>query len=112
VDDQTQSTQLPVLKEHNFQSRIPVIGPLIQVVRRGVYGLAAKWAIRSLINQQNEINRLIAQRLQEYEERLIDQDRDLAQIARTLAEAEICQKYLMKQIPCESDDNDCTADAK
>jgi len=112
MSEPEQLEQFPTLREHKFTSGAPIVGPLIQAVRRGIYGLAAKWGILSVINQQNQINALIAQRLQEYEERLIDQDRDLAQIARILAEVEIRQKYLMKHIPNESDGNDCTVSVK
>jgi hypothetical protein len=99
MSEKEQPERFPELREHKFTSNAPVVGPLIQVIRREIYGLAAKWGILSVINQQNQINALIAQRLQEYEDRLIDQDRDITRLTKNLAEMEIRQKHLMKHIP-------------
>jgi uncharacterized coiled-coil protein SlyX len=109
VDDQIQSVQLPALQEHDFQSNVPIAGPLIQTVRRVVYGLAARWGVLAVIQQQNQINQLVAQhlmkfdrRLEELDARLIDQDHDLAHLARVVAEVEIHQRYLAKRISSSS----------
>jgi hypothetical protein len=130
MENQPQATPLPdlhepfpVLHEHDFQSKVPFIGPLIQAIRRGLYNLTAKWGIVTLIQQQNQINqtqnqtnqtiaqelarieellreqnRDIAQRLQEIEELLIEQDRDMAHTARQVAETGIRQRYLLKHL--------------
>lgn len=95
---------LPELREHDFHSDAPVVGPLIGWVRRAVYSLTARWGVLSLIQQQASINRMIAAhlfdceaRLQEYELRLSEQKRDLIQVSRTLAGWEIQQRYLERK---------------
>jgi len=104
--------QLPLLEEFSFPSKIPVVGPLISFIRRLLYGLTARWAVWFLIQQQNQINQIIEDWLRQIEDRLrqqeallIDIDRNLALLARTVAEIEICQRYLMKKLEAN-----CTAD--
>jgi len=100
--------QVPPLREHEFGSNVPVIGPLIVRVRRALYSLTAKWPLVVALDQQNRINQQFTQRLLEYEarlaeyaaqlreydERLIDQDRDLAHLSRVVAETELRQRQL------------------
>ncbi|MGQ9554739.1 MAG: glycosyltransferase family 2 protein, partial [Anaerolineae bacterium] len=43
------------LQEFTFPARTPGIGPVIAWLRRACYGVAAKWAVRYLIQQGNEI---------------------------------------------------------
>jgi hypothetical protein len=94
--EQEQLVEFPPLKEHDFQSNTPVIGPLIQIIRRGIYALTAKWGVLAIIHQQNRINRLVAQHLQDHDVWLVDQDHDLAHLTRTIAEMEIRQRYLLQ----------------
>jgi len=47
----------PPLQEFEFQSTVPVIGPLIARFRSFWYGVGARWAVRYLIQQQEAINR-------------------------------------------------------
>jgi uncharacterized protein YoxC len=95
-------------------------------MRRFLYSLTAKWAVWFLIHQQNQINQMIENRLREQESLLreqesllreqesllrkqesllIDLDRDLALLTRTVAEVEVCQRYLMRIL-----ETNCTAD--
>lgn len=97
--------QLPPLREHDFHSNVPMVGGLIGLARRMLYALTAKWGVWSVILQQNQINQAIVQYLieqrshvKELETRLIDQDRDLAQLCRTVAELEIRCRQLAKQV--------------
>jgi len=90
--------RLPLLREHDFPSLVPLVGPLIRLVRRFLYWLTAKWAVWFLIQQQNQINQIIGNWLREQESMLIDLDRDLALLARTVAEIEIRQRYLAKSV--------------
>jgi hypothetical protein len=90
--------RLPLLREHDFPSSVPVVGPLIRLVRRFLYWLTAKWAVLFLIQQQNQINQIVENWLREQESILIDLDRDLALLARTVAEIEIRQRYLEKML--------------
>jgi len=54
------------LRELEFRSDVPVVGPLISWIRSFWYRIAAKWAIRYLMQQQEVINRYYAQRLKDY----------------------------------------------
>jgi GT2 family glycosyltransferase len=47
---------IPPLQEFEFRSTLPVIGPLVARLRVLWYGVAARWAIRHLIEQQEAIN--------------------------------------------------------
>jgi GT2 family glycosyltransferase len=89
---------LPLLEEFSFPSKMPVIGSLVSLIRRFLYSLTAKWAVWFLIQQQNQINQIVENWLREQESMLIDLDRDLALLARTVAEIEIRQRYLAKSV--------------
>jgi GT2 family glycosyltransferase len=90
--------QIPVLREHDFRSNMPVVGPLIQLARRGLYRLTAQWAVRVAVEQQNRINQMIAQRLEEYDARLIALDSDLTHLSRSLAEMAVQVRHLAEQV--------------
>ena len=47
----------PSLQELEFRSDLPVIGPLVARLRSSWYGVAARWAVRHLAEQQQVINR-------------------------------------------------------
>ncbi len=98
--------QIPVLEEYHFHSQVPVLGPLISALRNAAYNLAARWGVLAVITRQNDINAQLIARLQEYEERLIDQDRDLALLARTVAEMEIRQRFLSKALAHSESEHD------
>ncbi len=109
MNDHSHSFQLPTLHEHDFRSNVPIVGPLIGLVRRSLYSLTAKWGVWAVISQQNHINQTIVQYLIEQrhyvdqlEARLIDQDRDLAQLGRTVAELNIRHRYLAKQLQAQA----------
>ncbi len=91
-----QIRRLPLLREHDFRSSVPVIGPVIQLVRRALYWLTAKWAVWVVIQQQNQINQMIEEWLRGQEALLTDMDKDLAFIARRVAEIEIRQRYMAR----------------
>jgi hypothetical protein len=103
MDSQSQRIEeLLTIREHDFQSAVPVVGPLIRLVRCGLYQLTAKWGVRVVIEQQNRINQMIVQYLREYDARLVDQDRDLAHLARVVAELEIRYRHLAKLAQSQS----------
>lgn len=54
---------IPSLQEFVFRSRIPVVGPLIARFRSLWYGVAARWAVRCLMQQQEAVNQVLAQHL-------------------------------------------------
>jgi GT2 family glycosyltransferase len=47
----------PALQELDFRSDLPAIGPLVARLRSLWYGVAARWAVRHLKQQQEVINR-------------------------------------------------------
>ncbi len=108
---------LPELREHDFRSSIPVIGPLISLVRRLLYSLTAKWGVWAVIQQQNRINQMLAERLRNQEAMLaewlrnqeamlVDMDRDLTMLARTVAEIEVRQRQLARMLMDRSPERD------
>ena len=102
MDGQFQPVELPVIREHDFQSHLPVIGPLVQFARRLLYQLTAKWGVLALIHQQNQINQIVAQYLREYDARMIEMDRDLAYLSRTMAELELQQRQLARLVQSQA----------
>ena len=62
--------EVPALREHEFQSNAPIVGPLIVGVRRALYAATAKWPLRVALVQQTRINEQLVQRLREHEARL------------------------------------------
>jgi len=118
--DEKQTRRLPSLREHDFRSSVPLIGPLIQWTRRILYQLTAKWAVWVVIQQQNQINRMVEEwlreqeallreqeaLLREQEALLIDMDKDLAVLARTVAEIETRQRYLLQRLRSGSGEDD------
>jgi hypothetical protein len=102
---QEESPRLPELYEYDFRSSVPVIGPLISLVRRWLYSLTAKWGVWVVIQQQNRINRMVEtwfrkQELWLHEQGalLVDLDRDLTLLARAVAEMEVRQRHLAKML--------------
>ncbi|MCA9917277.1 MAG: hypothetical protein KC445_04960 [Anaerolineales bacterium] len=66
------------LREHEFTSEAPVVGTLLAKFRELWSWMAAKWAIRSVIQQQTAVNGQIAILLLEMETRLEEQNQELA----------------------------------
>jgi uncharacterized coiled-coil protein SlyX len=54
--------------------------------------------VRVAVEQQNRINQMIAQRLEEYDARLIAQDGDLTHLSRSLAEMAVQVRHLAEQV--------------
>jgi hypothetical protein len=57
--------QLGALREHRFASAWPVLGRLIAAFRSAVAGVAARWLVRAVIEQQTAFNRATASALDE-----------------------------------------------
>ena len=74
------------LHEYRFTSHTPVFGPLLARLRSAWYSVAARWGDESIINQQTAINRIAAQQISMFDQRLILTDRDLTDLASTVAE--------------------------
>ncbi len=54
---------LQELQERRFQSRVPILGPLIVALRSLWSNVATKWYVRPLFAQQSIFNRLLVDRL-------------------------------------------------
>jgi hypothetical protein len=67
------------LQEFEFRSAIPIIGPLIAWFRKTWYNVAARWAIRHLIQQQAAINK-------RQEQIILEQKRKIFWLERSLME--------------------------
>jgi hypothetical protein len=74
------------VKEQPFVSNTPVIGPLIVRFREAWNGVAAKWYVRPLIAQQNEINRQLVETMRQIQYQLIEQDKTQTNTVHDTAE--------------------------
>jgi GT2 family glycosyltransferase len=79
--------------ERPLRSPTPLVGPLFTSLRRAWYSLAEKWYVRDLRQQQNEVNRELAQalsasagHLRDQAARRLAQDNDLLALERAQAE--------------------------
>ena len=72
--------------ERPFTSDVPLVGPLIARLRQMWNDVATTWYVRPLLQQQNDLNRLLVARLQDHEARLIAQDHEQTDHAHDLAE--------------------------
>jgi O-antigen biosynthesis protein len=52
------------VQEHTFVSTIPLVGPLIAGFRRLWNSISTKWSIRAILQQQNQVNRLLVEHLE------------------------------------------------
>jgi uncharacterized coiled-coil protein SlyX len=75
------------IKEQPFRSPTRFVGPMIARLRSLWNSVSTKWYVRPLLQQQNEFNRLLVERLQDHDARLIEQDREQTALAHNLAEA-------------------------
>jgi GT2 family glycosyltransferase len=82
---------VPALREHEFRSNVPVVGPLITGVRRALYSLTAKWPLRVALDQQTHINQQLAQRLLEHDTRLSRYETQLREHETQLREFDVRQ---------------------
>ncbi len=74
------------IKEQPFRSPTRGLGPFIVAFRTIWNSLSTKWYVRPLLQQQNELNRLLAARLHDLDMRLIAQDREQTEQSHDLAE--------------------------
>jgi hypothetical protein len=77
------------LQEHVFHSDVPAIGPLIARLRVAWNSISTKWAVRSIIQQQNQFNAVVVEYLRDLGtlgECLSEVDREQVALRRDLAE--------------------------
>ena len=84
--------------ERPFTSATPFIGSLLARFRSGWNSIATKWYVRPLLAQQNQFNRLVAERFGEQNGRLIAQDRQQTQHSHDLAEITALLTQLNRQL--------------
>lgn len=75
--------------EQPFSSNVPVFGPLIVWFRSRWNSVATRWYVRPMVDQQNEYNRQLVERLRDFEsytyELSAEQDRDLSRLRHDVA---------------------------
>ena len=75
--------------EQPFSSGVPLFGPFIVWLRTMWNSMAAKWYVRPMLDQQNEFNRVVVERIRDYEtytyELSSEQDRDLGRLRHDVA---------------------------
>jgi GT2 family glycosyltransferase len=59
-----------LLREYQFRSKVPIVGPLIDGFRRLCASFASIWIIRSMMAQQNVINRHLSESMEVLSQRL------------------------------------------
>lgn len=93
---------LPALTEFEFRSALPVVGPLVALIRRTWSAVAAKWAIRHLIHQQQAINQELAKRLQQLTDAVLALERQQIAQLRDLdaqeRQADATNRFLLESI--------------
>ena len=98
-----------ILHEHRFSSSAPVIGPLIAWLRERWNSIATKWYVRPLIQQQNEFNLLVVERLANLEIRLVGQAAHLDHLSQTAEALEarlIALELSRNELLIRSDEHD------
>jgi hypothetical protein len=85
-----------------FRSSVPILGPLIVWVRSAWNSVATKWYVRPMLQQQNEFNVAVADRLDFAETFTYDQaarqDRDMTVLHRESAALELTVRHLEQQV--------------
>lgn len=74
------------VQEHTFTSTLPWIGPLVAGFRGLWHTISTKWAIRVILQQQNEINRILVERLAAQNQTLRELDQGQTRSTRQLFE--------------------------
>jgi hypothetical protein len=76
------------LQEHRFSSQVPLLGGLLAAFRRAWNGVAAKWYVRPLIQQQSEFNTQLVRFLEGQSRDTAENIRELTSLAERLAQLE------------------------
>lgn len=90
------------ITEQPFQSNAPLLGPLIAWFRGLWNSVAAKWYVRPMLVQQNEYNRLLVERMLEFENYTYElsaaQDRDVSRLRHDVAALQMQLRQLNRQL--------------
>lgn len=91
-------TPTPALVEFEFASSTPGIGRVISALRRQWYGVAARWAVRYLQQQQENINQQHERQLQQQRALLLMQEQRLTLLQNQLDQAALKNAALAQQL--------------
>jgi hypothetical protein len=93
------------VQERPFVSHTPIIGWLIVAIRTAWNNVSTRWYVLPLLQQQNEVNRLLVNQLQEQWEmlellhsRLIAQSREQSEMIHDMAAMELQLRQLQQKI--------------
>jgi GT2 family glycosyltransferase len=75
----------PVLREFEFKSSVPLVGPLFAGLRSLWYSVAARWAVRHLEQQQQAVNRAYLRRIEQQEAANAHATHSLVSLSQELA---------------------------
>jgi hypothetical protein len=88
------------LREQPFTSNLPLFGPLVVWLRTAWNNVAAKWVLRSLMQQQNEFNNLVVRQIAGFEEQIaaqvITQDREQTALTRDIGELGVQVQQMLR----------------
>jgi len=73
------------LQEHQFSSQVPLLGGLIAGFRRAWNGIATKWYVQPLVQQQSEFNAQLVRYLEGQSRDTAENIRELTTLAERLA---------------------------
>jgi septal ring factor EnvC (AmiA/AmiB activator) len=72
--------------DKSLTSDFPLIGPLVAWFRNSVNSISTKWYMRSILDQQNQLNRRLSEQAAQLQLQLSDQDHELSIMAHDMAE--------------------------
>ena len=102
MGDQEWLLEKGTVVEQPFVSNTPIFGPLIAWFRTQWNNVAAKWYVRPMLSQQNEYNRLLVERVRDFEtytyELSSEQDHDLSRLRHDVAALHLQLKQLNRQL--------------
>ena len=74
------------VREQPLSSNVPVFGPLIAWIRNLVNSISTKWYLRSILQQQNELNHRLIEQAAQLQLQLSEQDREISVLISDLTE--------------------------
>ncbi|MBN1953857.1 MAG: glycosyltransferase family 2 protein [Anaerolineae bacterium] len=70
------------VEERPFASRVPLVGPLVAAFRSLWNGVSTRWYVRPLLEQQNAVNRQLAEAVAALQETMVELDREAVDARR------------------------------
>jgi hypothetical protein len=88
-----------VLHEHQFTSRVPLVGALIARFRRTWNSVSTRWYVAPALHQQSQVNELTVELLTRLSEQVERQQREVTELREKLT---LLQGWLVSQDRDES----------